>query len=879
MLGLKLRKEFEGRRMQGTVVDLQRSTAQAAQDFLEITFPSSDVLRALRALHPDEGRAVVLFGSKGRGKSHLMATLHHALSDGDATRAWLQRWADRLGRPEVAEIPMRSGVTVVSQSLHEQKHDFLWEPVFQAHRDGARFQGRWEERRTRKGPPPKDLLEEMFSTQPMALLFDEFQTWFDGLEQSDRKPHRVWAFNFVQLLSEIASEHPEWLLLVVSVRDGETDAYQQIHRLNPLNVDFKGPDARRDRQSLLLHRLFENRQNVNEQDIEAVLEPQIRAHAELFAIPSAEQATIRKLFIEGWPYAPTLLELLEDQILVATAAQETRDLIKILAGLYKRHGEQVPLLTAADFDLEQDSFEVGALLDSVSGSLYRNLKDRALRNMHAVQQAVPQWRDELPQLPEILAALWIRSLAPGNVAGAEARDLQLDVTRGRALDPNRFAVQLDRIEENSFNLHRSGPRLVFREQENPQARLLAEARNDRLFADGADERELIANVRWVLGAESGPRSTIVVVLGKGWHRDPWSAVSSACKPEQWGDQIPLVVLPQAPREVGVELGRWLKDHVPGNRNTVRFLYSQSQPASIFFPEEGLLHRARLCLKAEEYKFADLLKSHRAELRGLIKQRYDRAAILESFDFGRPEASRFRSLAIKEQGAEIPAAVDRSVQEDLFEYELFDELALAAAQEQRSLADFLTDLRNPRPGGQQCVPWVGEALVKEKLLSLCASGRLRLNLRGNETLQSQPGELKADAEKRLRGRLGSGRELEKTLLLPPAAQGASQLVSTGPAFQDPSPHHGSSVAAQPTATTPSLFDRAPSASTENLQAPATSSVSLLGQLERWNIGPGHQVSNVALKLPAQMTGAQLQRLLRNLPDGFRYELELQVERAH
>ena len=49
-------------------------------------------------------------------------------------------------------------------------------------------------------------------------------------------------------------------------------------------------------------------------------------------------------------------------MLIATDAQETRDLIRILANLYKSRGEAVPVLTAADFRLDDDTSGIGALL-------------------------------------------------------------------------------------------------------------------------------------------------------------------------------------------------------------------------------------------------------------------------------------------------------------------------------------------------------------------------------------------------------------------------------------------------------------------------------------------------------------------------------------
>ena len=45
-----------------------------------------------------------MIGERGLGKSHLLAALYHALTDANATRAWLSSWAQLLGQQEIAKI-------------------------------------------------------------------------------------------------------------------------------------------------------------------------------------------------------------------------------------------------------------------------------------------------------------------------------------------------------------------------------------------------------------------------------------------------------------------------------------------------------------------------------------------------------------------------------------------------------------------------------------------------------------------------------------------------------------------------------------------------------------------------------------------------------
>lgn len=55
MLGLNLREEFRGRRLKGTAIELTNSNKTGAADipaadFLEITYPSIDLLKSIEAI-------------------------------------------------------------------------------------------------------------------------------------------------------------------------------------------------------------------------------------------------------------------------------------------------------------------------------------------------------------------------------------------------------------------------------------------------------------------------------------------------------------------------------------------------------------------------------------------------------------------------------------------------------------------------------------------------------------------------------------------------------------------------------------------------------------------------------------------------------------
>ncbi|MBN8780443.1 DUF499 domain-containing protein [Thiobacillus sp.] len=910
MLGLTLREEFRGKRLKGTAIELSNDTNTgatqiAAKEFLEITYPTHDLLKGIEAVGPNQGRPVVVIGERGLGKSHLMAALYHAVNDATSTGAWLNSWATTLGDPQIGKIALRSGMLVIGESLHRQRYKFLWDLLFERHPHGDYIKGKWEGMGAAKTDIPSDkLILELLQHTPTMLLLDEFQTWYDGLTNTKQYPWKNWAFNFIQILSEIAKERPDLLVLVISVRNGGSDAYQQVHRVNPVAIDFKaGGNAERiqqDRRRMLLHRLFDNRLQIAPASIEALVAKHVSEYFRLLDVPSSEQDRKRKEFAESWPYAPHLLRLLEEQVLIATDAQETRDMIRILANLYKSRGESAPVLTAADFRLDDDTSGIGALLDSVSNEHHRSLRAKAQQNIISVTEAVPNHASLSPHLQEVVGALWLRSIAVGNLAGAEPAALQADITRDKSIDDNAFQVELATIVENSFNIHQDGPRLVFREEENPQAKLMACARNDKLFSDGSDLAQLAKEVRYVIGGTEEVAKTFrVIALPKSWLTDPWTALDESEQPERWDDRLPILVLPEEPDNLDQRLGRWIKDHLQKRRNTIRFLLPRSGSSNAF-QDRDLLVLARAEMKAQEWssqspEYKKLHTKYQGELRDILKKRFDRFAVLHRWNFADPAQCKFSVESLKKQGAQIPEGIEEALINDLFVPEDFEDLVLEAAADNSAVGKLLRELQEPRPAGQDCIPWLGETSMKERILRLCARGRIAINLRGLEYLQAQPGEDEDTAWKRLRPKLSyTGRQLDEVFLMEPSA-----VPTTGGSTPPASPPPGGTgglfgggatptppgvneppAGGQPTPVPGGggIFGGGASGGGKPriaLNNPPTSPLNLIGKLEGWGIGPATPVAEVSIKVSAA-TGAQLKELLKKLPDGMTFELSLEKE---
>ena len=895
MLGLKLREEFRGKHLKGTSIELSNdsntgATQIAAKSLLEITYPTFDILKAIEAIGPDQGRPVVVIGERGLGKSHLLAALYHAVTDSASTRSWLEYWGNVLNEPKIAGIPLRGDMLVIGEVLHRNRYKFLWDVLFDRHPHGAYIRGKWEGLGTAKPEVPSDqLIIELLQNKPTMLLLDELQTWYDGLTNTAQYPWRNWAFTFIQILSEIAKEHPELLVLVVSVRNGATNAYQQIHRVNPVQIDFKaGGNAERlqqDRRRMLLHRLFDNRLQIPVNDIEKLTAAHVGECFRLLDTPTLDRERKQREFIETWPYAPHLLQLLEDQVLVATDAQETRDLIRILANLFKSRGDKVPVLTAADFRLDDDKAGIGALLNSVANEHHRTLREKALHNLNAVVNAVPNYPSVIPHLNEVVSALWLRSIAVGNLAGAEPATLHVDVTRDVAIDDNAFQVELATVVENSFNIHLVGSRLVFREEENPQAKLMACARNDRLFADGSDLVQLGKEIRYAIGGSEGiAKAYLVIALPKSWVSDPWSPLDESEQPDRWDERLPLLILPEEPDKLNERLGCWIKEHLQKRRNTPRFLLPRSASLNVF-QDRDLLILARAAMKALEWsnqspEYGKLHKKYQSELRDILKKRFDRFAILQRWNYTNPALCEFQIESLHVQGAQIPEAVEKTLANDLFVPEDFEALALTFAIHNDNLGKLLKELQEPQPQGKICIPWLGESIMKEHVLRLCARGKIALDLRGSEHLQTQAGESEEAAWMRMKSKLYvTGNQLNEVKLLLPLAQPTTGGSTPGVKETPILPTGGETTPVTEPNKTPTgggIFGGNDAVKHWTPYSnPATSPVNLIGKLETWGINTATPVKSINLKLN-QATGAQLKELLKKLPDGMTFELSLEKE---
>jgi hypothetical protein len=105
MLDLKLRRKFRGKLLKGTAIELAHDSKTGAtqlgpKSFLDGTYPTHGLIKAVEAIGPHQGRPVVVIVERGSGK-FLMAARTAVPRAGAAFRA---HSAGRGGRVPEASV-------------------------------------------------------------------------------------------------------------------------------------------------------------------------------------------------------------------------------------------------------------------------------------------------------------------------------------------------------------------------------------------------------------------------------------------------------------------------------------------------------------------------------------------------------------------------------------------------------------------------------------------------------------------------------------------------------------------------------------------------------------------------------------------------------
>jgi hypothetical protein len=328
--------QFQGVLQAHKVGDNEDRLENDADRLFSMTHPSNALQTAFdhvdnKLRGRDSQGGIALSGPYGAGKSHGLLVLYHMFNSPDVAQKWVNEWGISLDLPESPKASIHS--------TSETDADLIWEPIF-------RDLGREDLLDDIKRYPTTDHLERLTNEEPVAIFFDEIETWWGSFDESKNEELLERNEFFLQNLFEVANDPQEDLFAFVTLLDKSRDIRRILDRTNPYAVDMNDTG---DREQIILHRLFETRQeDVDEKAVRDVVSEFVDHYT--FPLEIDEPKRYENRMVETYPFHPELLDLLDDIYEAGRERQSVRGVMNVLADTVRRRYEETDLIVTCDIE-------------------------------------------------------------------------------------------------------------------------------------------------------------------------------------------------------------------------------------------------------------------------------------------------------------------------------------------------------------------------------------------------------------------------------------------------------------------------------------------------------------------------------------------------
>jgi hypothetical protein len=289
-------------------------------------------------------------------------------------------------------------------------------------------------------------------------------------------------------------------------------------------------------------------------------------------------------------------------------------------------------------------------------------------------------------------------------------------------------------------------------------------------------------------------------------------------------------------------------------------------------------------KEKDQQYAKLHTKFEGALKAELRNRFDRYALLKTWDFRAPKNCTFDEEAHGAAAADIPAAVEQHVTENHFAPEDFEAFIVQAAARNDTMRQVLALLREPPLPGRIAIPYLGDLYIYEQLLGIVAKDKVALNA-GGRWWHKEPGESPKDGLIRLKQRASFSGQAMFAVQLGETSQVGSGGVAAVPPIPPSPPPTTSGMPPTPHPVTPGPIiggDSAPLAPTGSTPPQpvirrslgAKTGVNLLGELEKWALPDAQRVTQAVLTLNG-VSVKELRELCVKLPPKLQAELQLNL----
>ena len=423
---------------------------------LRVTYPTAPVrtlvhqiTEKLSGKTPKGG--IVVRGSYGAGKSHVLLVLYHLFqSQAEERQKWLREW----------DIPISGQASdtgcVAAVQLVGEKPDTLWEKLF-AQMGREDLNGQVGDYPTRKQ------WAMLGQEKPTVLILDELEGWYEALDAEDKKRQR----NALQNLLE-AAELPIPLTVVLAVYGTNDELMGIVNRTQPPVLDVGTAE---DRWKIVRHRLIDR---LDEAKAHQVVNRYRAAYEKIpDALPSANLSTLVEEMMHTYPFHPRFLHKAFEVYAAMPKHELTRGVIGVCATLLRRWANARDLILMGDLDPTEE--EIASDLRKLDPELVQNALEDLRERCREVEGATG-----------FLATVLLHSFMGLRAVGATEEDLWISNLRPEG-NINDLREEFRLLYESALFLDKEDERYVITKEVNleKQVEQLARAKVEK--PDGREE--------------------------------------------------------------------------------------------------------------------------------------------------------------------------------------------------------------------------------------------------------------------------------------------------------------------------------------------------------------------------------------------------------
>lgn len=496
------------------------------EEFLKITYPSSAIKRAIEGIEEKfSGKSnqggFLLVGPYGSGKSHTLVTLFHLFNNPSLAKEWGKRWNIDI------ELPEKSRSVIISTRRYDV--DRLWEPIF-------KLLGGEKLLSEVKRFPTTDQIEELIGEEPVAIFIDEIENWY-GAFDPEKQAHLIEQNEtFLEHLLEVASDPKRRLFVFITFLEEKEGLKKIFNRTKPIPIDVSPVE---DREKVILHRLFENAEDIDTDKVEKIAQEYINAYSEPIVID--DLLRYKRRMVRAYPFHPLLLDTLFQIYEAATERQDIRGMLNVLADAVKDNYERKDLILLSDID----------------ENAFRGIDLKLVEKYEFDLQRVK----DIGYAKEILKSILIFTLNE-KTHGASESDILLSIfspTQGHTL--NSIHMDIENVYGKPHYLHKENGIYLFKHVVNIYA--LLEKEKDKLTDDEIKakiaeitKKDVFENRAFIFGYEDipdGSKVKIIVSLESwGVNDELKNKLSEFYRGKEWQNTY-IIILPERDSVLSFEI--------------------------------------------------------------------------------------------------------------------------------------------------------------------------------------------------------------------------------------------------------------------------------------------------------------------------------------